>query len=753
MLSSSLCALCGSVAKMEIKMPEEYHNEVEPTVCMSANDIVDAISFELEIRPEQVKNTIELLDQENTIPFIARYRKEVTGKLDEEQIRSIQTQVTYMRNLEERKQTILNTIHEQGKLTAELRDQICQAKKLQQVEDLYLPYKPKRKTRGTVAKARGLEPLALLIWEQKTTDGTPEELALPFVDEEKEVPTVADALQGARDMVAEMISDRAEIRQMVREYTFHNGQLSSEAKDPDKRSDFEMYYEYAEPLKQIPPHRILAMNRGEQEGVLRVGVQLETERLLKLLGQVIVTEPLSIFTSHLEKALSDSYQRLIAPSIERELRNQLTEKADRHAIRIFAANLRNVLLQSPIRGKRIMGIDPGYRTGCKVAVIDETGKYLEGSTIYPHPPQNDRDGAKRTIFELANKHYINIIAIGNGTASRETEQLVAEIIQDQLPDVVYAIVNEAGASVYSASDIAREEFPDLEAGMRGNISIARRLLDPLSELVKIDPKSIGVGLYQHDVNQKELNESLDTVVESVVNFVGVDLNTASTALLKHVAGLNARLAKTIVIYREKNGTFKNRDQLTEVSGMGPKAFEQCAGFLRIPDSDNMLDRTAIHPESYKATEQLLKILDLDFERVRLRSEFLREQILERGLKPPELAAQIGVGEPTLTDIIDSLEKPGRDPRADMPKPIFRSDVLKMEDLQEGMILKGTVRNVVDFGAFVDIGVKQDGLVHRSEMGQKVRNPLEVVSAGDVIEVRVLKVDLERGRVALSMKLK
>ena len=660
--------------------------------------------------------------------------------------------MTYLRHLEERKRTVLRTIDEQGKLTDELRARICAALKLQEVEDLYLPYKPKRKTRGTVAKARGLEPLAMMIWEQKITEGTPEEHARPFVDPEKEVPTVEDALQGARDIVAEMVSDSADIRQLVREYTLRRGVLRSEAKDPEARSEYEMYYDYGEPVGRIAPHRVLAMNRGEKEGFLRVWIEVVTEPLLKLIKARLITEPLSVFTPHLEEAILDAYERLIAPSIEREIRHQITEKAEDHAIKIFAKNLRNLLLQPPIRGKRIMGIDPGYRTGCKVAVIDETGKYLEGATIYPHPPHEDRDGAKRILFDLANKHYVDIIAIGNGTASRETEQLVAELIQEKLPDVVYTIVNEAGASVYSASPLAKEEFPDLDASMRGNISIARRLLDPLAELVKIDPKSIGVGLYQHDVNQKKLSEALDTVVESVVNHVGVDVNTASWALLRYVSGLNTRLAKNIVAYRDEHGMFRSREELKKVPGMGPKAFEQSAGFLRVPESENLFDHTAIHPESYGAAEKLLQTLNLTLEQVKANGKLVRQRVRESGLSLEELAQKVGVGVPTLEDIIENLEKPGRDPRADMPKPIFRSDVLKMEDLREGMILKGTVRNVVNFGAFVDIGVKQDGLVHRSEMGKNVRDPLEVVSVGDVIEVRVLKVDLERQRISLSMNL-
>lgn len=719
--------------------------------CLSLAKMVQAISSELDILPEQVKNTIELLDQDNTVPFIARYRKELTGKLDEERIRSIQSQITYLRNLEERKKTILKTIDEQEKLTDELREKICHSMKMQTLEDLYLPFKPKRKTRGIIAKSMGLEPLAMQIWEQKTIDGDPGQIARSYIDSDKGVATAEEAIRGAEDIVAELVSDRADARHMVREFTLRNGFMVSKAKEDKGRTDFEMYYDYCESVKQIPPHRILAMNRGEKESVLRVVIEVESDRLVKLLQNAIISEPLSIFTDSLERAVADAYDRLIAPSIEREIRKQLTERAEKHAINIFARNLRSLLLQPPIRGKKIMGIDPGYRTGCKVAIIDETGRYLEGVTIYPHPPQEDRAGAKRTLFDLANKHFIQLIAIGNGTASRETELLVAEIIKEELNDVSYLIVNEAGASVYSASPLAREEFPQLEASMRGNISIARRVLDPLAELVKIDPKSIGVGLYQHDINQKMLSESLNQVVESVVNFVGVDLNTASGALLGYVAGLNSRLAKNIIDFRDQNGSFRSREQLTQVSGMGPKAYEQCAGFLRIPDSQNLLDNTAIHPESYSLTDRLLKTLALDLSAVRIRSQLIKEKMKEQDLTVSHLAGKIEAGTPTLEDIIENLEKPGRDPRADMPKPIFRNDVLKLEDLKEGMFLKGTVRNVVDFGAFVDIGVKQDGLVHRSEMGHKVRFPLDVMSVGDIIDVRVLKIDIERGRVALSMR--
>ena len=718
---------------------------------LSDEQIFELIAEELRVLPVQVKSAVELLDDGNTVPFIARYRKEVTGKLDEEQIREIQVRVNYFRILEERKQTVLKTIDEQGKLTPELRQKIVRSRKLQEVEDLYLPYKPKRKTRATVAKAKGLEPLAQLIWEQKIEEGTSEEYAETYVSEEKGVHSAEEALQGARDIVAEMISDSADFRQLVRKFVLDTGMIVSEGKT-DARTEYEMYYDYKELLKRIRPHRILAMNRGEKEGMLKVKIEVEDDSILRKLELMIIRNPQSIFTEHLRAAVTDAYYRLIFPAIEREARNLITEKAEDHAIQVFAKNLRNLLMQPPITGKIIMGIDPGYRTGCKVAVIDETGKYLEGNTIFPHPPQNQWDKAKGILLDLLNKYYVDVIAIGNGTASRETEQLVAELIQEKVPDVRYVIVSEAGASVYSASPLARKEFPDLEASMRGNISIARRLLDPLAELVKIDPKSIGVGLYQHDVNQKKLADSLQTVVESVVNYVGVDLNTASPALLKYVSGLNSKLAETIVTHRDEYGAFKNRQELLDVKGMGAKSFEQSAGFLRIRGGDNWLDNTAIHPESYESTQKLLDVLELDWEVVRANGKIVRRKIEDKNISYENLATKIGVGEYTLMDILENLEKPGRDPRTQVPPPIFRSDVLKMEDLKEGMILKGTVRNVVDFGAFVDIGVKQDGLVHRSEMGHHVKDPMDVLSVGDVIDVRVLKVDLERQRVALSLNL-
>ena len=720
---------------------------------MDEQQMITLIAEELNLRFHQVKNTIELLDEENTVPFIARYRKEATGSLDEDAIRAIEDRIRYLRNLEDRKQTVLKSIEEQGKLTPELEEKIKAAMKLQEVEDLYLPYKPKKKTRATVAKARGLEPLAMLILAQEIEEGDPLDYAAQYVDEEKGVGSPDEALAGARDIVAETVSDDAEVRKLVRERTQKKGMINSEARHPEDVGEYQMYAEYSEAVKSIPPHRILAMNRGERENKLRVKIDVPDEENVEAMNAMFIKNETCIFTEHYKMAIADAYNRLVFPAIEREIRSTLTEKADGHAIEVFAKNLRALLMTSPIRDKIVMGIDPGYRTGCKIAVIDATGKYLEGTTIYPHAPQNLWERAKADVTELVEKYHVNIIAIGNGTASRETEQLVAEIINELDQKVVYTIVNEAGASVYSASTVAKKEFPNLEAAMRGNISIARRLIDPMSELVKIDPKSIGVGLYQHDVNQNRLNEALDQVVESCVNQVGVDLNTASSSLLKYIAGINSRIAENIVRYRDEHGKFQSREQLREVKGLGDSAFVQAAGFLRIPDADVFFDSTAVHPESYQATENLLKYLGLSVHQVRENGALLRLKLQHNEKSMSEIATEIGTGLETFADIIESLEKPDRDPRDEMPKPIFRSDVLKMEDLVEGMILKGTVRNVVDFGAFVDIGVKEDGLVHRSKMAKKyVKNPLEVVSVGDVIEVKVLNVDLERDRIALSMVL-
>ncbi|MDZ7374590.1 MAG: RNA-binding transcriptional accessory protein [candidate division KSB1 bacterium] len=720
---------------------------------MGEEDLYTLIAEELGLRWVQVKNTVELLDQGNTVPFIARYRKELTGSLDEEKIRAIEDRIRYLRNLEERKQTVLRSIAEQGKLTPELEARIRAATKLQEVEDLYLPYRPKRRTRATIARERGLEPLAQLILGQEVEEGDPNELASPFVDPEKGVPDAEAALAGARDIVAEVVSDDADVRKIVREITRREGVLRSEARDPQNVDVYEMYAQFAEPVRKIPPHRILAVNRGEREGYLRVEVEAPEGKILSEIEKRYLKNSRCVFTGHLRAAIADGYRRLIAPAIEREIRAELTERAEEHAIRVFARNLRALLLTPPVRGKVIMGIDPGYRTGCKVAVIDPTGKYLEGTTIYPHEPQRRWEEAKAILAELVEKHGVDIVAIGNGTACRETELLVAEMIQelDGERQVVYTIVNEAGASVYSASPIAKKEFPDLDASMRGNISIARRLLDPLSELVKIEPKHLGVGLYQHDVDQQRLAEALDRVVESAVNLVGVDLNTASASLLKYVSGINARVAENIVRYREENGPFRSRQELLQVKGLGEHAFVQCAGFLRIPDAENFFDSTAVHPESYGAAAKLLEHLGLTVEEVRANGRCVRERVAAAGQSLEELAQLCGCGVETLTDIIDSLEKPNRDPRDEMPGPVFRSDVLRMEDLKPGMVLKGTVRNVVDFGAFVDIGVKQDGLVHLSQMSKKyVKDPHEIVCVGDVVDVRVLSVDVERGRISLSM---
>jgi uncharacterized protein len=726
---------------------------------MSESDFYQRIAQELDLKAIQVAHTVELLDEGNTVPFIARYRKEATGKLDEEQIRAVEERIKYLRMLEERRQTILHSIDEQGKLIPELEAKIKATTKLQELEDLYLPYRPKKRTRATVARERGLEPLADLILKQETVRGDTIEIAAKFVDPKKEVNSPEEALAGARDIVAEIISDDAEVRKQIRQLTrslgILNSNIKSSAKKSDERSEYEIYYDFSSGLKKIQPHQILAINRGEKEKFLSVSIEFEEEKALEKIRSNYIKNPNSIFLAELETAIRDSYKRLIAPAIEREVRGELTEKAEKHAINVFARNLKSLLLQPPVRGKIIMGIDPGFRTGCKVAVIDPTGKYLEGDTIFPHPPQNQVFESKTVLRKMIEKYNVDIVAVGNGTASRETETLVTEVIgeikESDGGEVVYIIVNEAGASVYSASKAAKEEFPDLEASLRGNISIARRLLDPLAELVKIDPKHIGVGLYQHDVNQKKLGEALDAVVESAVNLVGVDLNTASASLLQNVSGLNSKTAEKIVAFRDENGRFIDREKLKEVSGIGETAFQQSAGFLRIVDGDNPLDNTAIHPESYLATKKLLEIFQVGNEQQKWRT--LRAEFKNRKMALPEIAGKIGVGEPTLEDILINLEKPARDPRDEMPKPFFKSDVLEIDDLKEGMILQGTVRNVVDFGAFVDIGLKRDGLVHVSQMANKfVKNPLEIVSVGDIIKVKVIRVDLDRERVNLSMKI-
>jgi uncharacterized protein len=715
---------------------------------MTDHLIITTIAQELDIEAGQIARTVQLLDEENTVPFIARYRKEVTGGLDEEQLRAIQARLKYLRHLEERKETVLKSIAEQGKLTPELEARIRAAMVLQEVEDLYLPYKPKRRTRATIARERGLKPLAKLILAQEITEGTLEQFAQDYLSEE--VPAVEDAYAGARDIVAEVVSEDADLRKAVRERTFERGLLVCAVADAslDPQGKYQMYYEYAEPLKAIPPHRLLAINRGEKDGVLKVKVEApEGEIVAEAEGRYLKNER-SIFAPQVTEAAADGYKRLVAPSIERELRGTSTDEADDHAIKVFATNLRNLLLQPPLRGKTVMGIDPGYRTGCKVALVDETGKFLGGTTIYPHEPQKQWNQARELLVNLVIKGSVDVIAIGNGTASRETEALAAEVIAEARQGA-YVIVNEAGASVYSASPLAREELPDMDVSMRGAVSIARRLQDPLAELVKIEPRSVGVGLYQHDVDQKKLAETLDAVVESAVNHVGVDLNTASPALLQYVSGVNKRVAKAIVRHRDERGPFKSRQALRKVKGIGEKGFEQSAGFLKIPAGENPLDNTFIHPESYPVVENLFALMGVRGDEPDL-AQRVKAFRAENDLA--ELAEVLEVGLPTLTDIFDNLIKPGRDPRDELPKPILRSDVLKMEDLREGMILKGTVRNVVDFGAFVDIGVKQDGLVHVSQMADRyVKNPLEVVSVGDVVEVKVISIDIERGRIGLSMR--
>jgi uncharacterized protein len=721
---------------------------------MKEEYLYQKIADELNLKVIQVKNTIELFNQDNTVPFIARYRKEKTGSLNEDQIRAIQEKILYLRALESRKSTILKSIQEQGKLTSELKQKIENSWKLQELEDIYLPFKPKKRTRAKIAKEKGLELLAQIMLAQMITRGDPHESAAKFINPEKGVNNTEDALTGARDILAEIFAENADIRKKIRELTFKEGIIHSGVRPDNADPEFKMYFDYHEAVNRIPPHRILAINRGERKGTLKVNIEVDLEKIYQIISTEYIKNKNSIFYDQLMVAIKDSYNRLIEPAIKREVRSQITEKADEHGILTFTLNLKNLLMQAPVAGKIIMGIDPGYRTGCKIAVIDKTGKYLEGTTIYPHPPQKDYFNAKTILRELIDKYDIDVIAIGNGTASRETELLIAELINEIKPEreVYYVIVNEAGASVYSASQIAKEEFPDLEVEMRGNISIGRRLQDPLAELVKIDPKSIGVGLYQHDVNQKQLAMALNNVIESCVNNVGVDLNTASAFLLKHVSGLTHKTAQNIISCRNKRGAYKNREELKKVEGIGEIVFQQSAGFLRIFSGDNPLDTTSIHPESYQVTKKLLNKFNISD--IHQGGKSLKKKIQDEKIAMEQIANEIGCGLPTLIDILNDLEKPGRDPREDMPKPIFRSDVLKIEDLKPGMILTGTVRNVVDFGVFLDIGVKQDGLVHISEMTNKyIKSPHQIVAVGDIIEVKVLVIDLERERIALSMKVK
>ncbi len=786
-------------------------------------DIILKLKEELGIEKWQAEAAVKLIDEGNTIPFISRYRKEVTGSLNDEVLRNLNERLGYLRNLEEKKTQVLGSIEEQGKLTDELREKILAAETMVAVDDLYLPYRPKRKTRASVAKERGLEGLAQIILAQETQNTLIAE-AEPYVNEEKEVKNVKEALQGAMDIIAEQISDNAEFRTYIREATFEEGKLISQAKDEKAQSVYEMYYDFEEPVSKVAGHRVLAINRGENEKILTVKVEAPEERIIRFLETKVITADNENTTPALQETIKDSYERLIAPAIERDIRNELTEKAEDGAISVFGKNLEQLLMQPPIAGKVVLGWDPAFRTGCKLAVVDATGKVLDTKVIYPTAPQNKVEESKKELKKLISKYNVSLISVGNGTASRESEQVIVELIKELDTPVQYVIVNEAGASVYSASKLATEEFPNFDVGQRSAASIARRLQDPLAELVKIDPKSIGVGQYQHDMNQKKLSEALNGVVEDSVNKVGVDLNTASASLLEYISGINKTIAKNIVDYRETNGRFTNRKQLLKVAKLGPKAFEQCAGFMRITDGENPLDATSVHPESYAAAMQLLDRLGVSMEdlkeiqkkaalakpaktkpakqdknknnRNKKQSIVIRNTntamgkalaaaigqmevdtgstkkndtgvikeaetsaavsagSLEKRVKDKaKMAEELGIGEITLTDILKELEKPARDPREDMPKPILRSDVLDMKDLKPGMILKGTVRNVIDFGVFVDIGVHQDGLVHISQITEKyIKHPLEAVSVGDIVDVKVLDVDMAKKRISLTMRL-
>ena len=714
-------------------------------------DILQAITQELGVQKWQVEAAVKLIDEGNTIPFISRYRKEATGTLNDEQLRNLNERLTYLRNLEDKKNQVLSSIEDQGKLTEELKAQILAAQTLVVVEDLYRPYRPKRRTRATIAKEKGLEPLANIIMLQMTNKSIEEE-AEAFVSEEKEVASVADAIAGAKDIIAEHISDEADYRIHIRDLTAKKGTISSVAKDPETQSVYEMYYEFEEPVKKLAGHRVLALNRGEKEKFLTIKIAAPEEDILRYLEKQVITRENPFTTPILKEVTEDSYKRLIAPAIEREIRSDLTEKAEDGAIHVFGKNLEQLLMQPPIVGKVVLGWDPAFRTGCKLAVVDETGKVLDTTVIYPTAPTNEKKirAAKDTVEAMIKKYGISLISVGNGTASRESEQVIVDMLKE-IPEakVQYVITNEAGASVYSASKLATDEFPNFDVGQRSATSIARRVQDPLAELVKIDPKSIGVGQYQHDMNQKKLGEALTGVVEDSVNKVGVDLNTASASLLEYISGVSKAIAKNIVVYREENGRFTSRKDLLKVAKLGPKAFEQCAGFMRITGGSNPLDATSVHPESYEAASRLLEKLGYSAEDIAGgKLAGLSRQI--RDYK--KTADELEIGEITLRDIVKELEKPARDPRDEMPKPILRTDVLDIKDLKEGMILKGTVRNVIDFGAFVDIGVHQDGLVHISQMSEKfIKHPLEAVSVGDVVEVRVLGVDEKKNRISLSMK--
>lgn len=711
-------------------------------------DIIAKLAEELGIRKGQAEAAVKLIDEGNTIPFISRYRKEATGSLNDEVLRNLFERLNYLRNLEEKKEQVLSSIEEQGKLTEELRQQVLAAETLVAVEDLYRPYRPKRRTRATIAKEKGLEPLANIILLQMTACPLERE-AEAFLDSEKEVNTPAEAIQGAMDIIAESISDEAEYRTYIREATVKSGKIISTAKDPEAESVYEMYYDFEEGISKLAGHRILALNRGEAEKLLTVKIEAPTEQILGYLEKKIISRDNPHTTPVLKEVVEDSYKRLIAPAIEREIRNQLTERAEDGAIRVFGKNLEQLLMQPPIAGRVVLGWDPAFRTGCKLAVVDATGKVLDTTVIYPTAPQNKVAESKAVLKKLIQKYDISLISVGNGTASRESEMVIVDLLKEIPKPLQYIIVNEAGASVYSASKLATEEFPNFDVGQRSAASIARRLQDPLAELVKIDPKSIGVGQYQHDMNQKKLSEALGGVVEDCVNKVGVDLNTASASLLEYISGISKVIAKNIVAYREENGRFLTRAQLMKVAKLGPKAYEQCAGFMRISDGRNPLDATSVHPESYEAAKQLLQKLGYTVEDIKKGN---LNGISKKVSDYKKLASELEVGEITLKDIVKELEKPARDPRDEMPKPILRTDVLEMKDLTPGMILKGTVRNVIDFGAFVDIGVHQDGLVHISQICERyIKHPLEAVSVGDIVEVKVMSVDLSKKRIQLTMK--
>lgn len=711
-------------------------------------NIINVIASELNVRNGQVEAAVKLIDEGCTIPFISRYRKEATGALNDEQLRNLDERLKYLRNLEDKKAQVLASIEEQGALTEELKAQIEQAQTMVAVEDLYRPYRPKRRTRATIAKEKGLEPLANIILLQMAKAPL-EEAAKEYISEEKGVATAEEAVEGAKDIIAESISDNADYRTRIRELTFKEGVLTSTAKDAEAKTVYEMYYNFQEPVAKMAGHRVLAVNRGENEKVLTVKIEAPQGKILKLLEQQIITRDNPHTTPALKETIADSYERLIAPSIEREIRSQLTETAEDGAIKVFGKNLEQLLLQPPIAGHVVLGWDPAFRTGCKLAVVDSTGKVLDTTVIYPTAPQNKVEEAKAVLKKLIKKYNVTLISVGNGTASRESEQVIVDLLKEIDAPVQYIIVNEAGASVYSASKLATEEFPNFDVGQRSAASIARRLQDPLAELVKIDPKSIGVGQYQHDMNQKKLGEALEGVVEDSVNKVGVDLNTASASLLEYISGITKTIAKNIVAYREENGRFTDRKQLLKVAKLGPKAYEQCAGFMRITGGDNPLDATSVHPESYDAAEELLKKLGYDDSSITAGG---LPGLSKKVKNMKQTADELGIGELTLKDILKELEKPGRDPRDEMPKPILRTDVMEMKDLTPGMVLKGTVRNVIDFGVFVDIGVHQDGLVHISQITNKkfIKHPLEVVSVGDIVEVKVMSVDETKKRIQLTM---